>query len=63
LTFKSKELDKQISKLADINKELELKVTQLQSIENLKRVSQRLNLVKISQKDFVSPIPSTVAQR
>lgn len=51
--FKIEELEKKVSQLRTENKKLEIIVTQLQSIGQMKEVVSRLGLVKTSQVEYL----------
>ncbi|MFA7662390.1 MAG: hypothetical protein WCX88_00590 [Patescibacteria group bacterium] len=59
--FEIKELERDIYTSQQANKELTLQVAQLQSINNLEKVSQDLAMVKIDQAEHVNSGLASVA--
>lgn len=58
-----KETDKKIEELKRKNKELELELARLQSVNNIRNESQRLNMVELSQASFVNPFTAVAVKK
>lgn len=56
-----KEADKKIEELNRKNKEFGLELARLQSVNNIKNESQRLNMVELTSASFVNPHTTIVA--
>jgi len=61
--FKLQELKKEVSQLNDKNKELEIKVTYLESYNNLNERAQELKMVAVGEIDYITSVVEIVAKR
>lgn len=61
--FKIKDLEKRIEELKDGNKNLELKVAELQSRGYIKKEIQKLNMVAVSNVDYITAVSTVVAYK
>ena len=59
--FEIKDLEESIEALKDGNKDLELKVAKLQSRGYIKKEIQKLNMVAVSNVDYVTTVSTVVA--
>ncbi|MCK5416487.1 hypothetical protein KAI92_03610 [Candidatus Parcubacteria bacterium] len=61
--FVLQEVKNEVSRYEDQNRELELKVMELESYENLSKRAVELNMVKVGKVDYISVENGVVAVR
>jgi len=61
--FEIKDLEKRIEELKDGNKDLELKVAEFQSRGYIEKEIQKLNMVAVSNVDYITTVSTVVAYK
>ncbi|TSC95853.1 MAG: Uncharacterized protein Athens101410_299 [Parcubacteria group bacterium Athens1014_10] len=61
--FEIKSLEDKINDIEQKNKNLEMNVTELQSLSNIEKLKKELNMVKAGQVDYISSSVSVTARR
>lgn len=61
--FEIKNLEKKSKELGQDNKNLELKITELQSLSNIEELKKELNMIKGGQAEYISSMVSVTSRR